>query len=71
MQTNYFECPELAGKTIQELRVHHDRGDGTSVEIRLTDGTTFSCSVSFRPGVKTSLYRGGVGAPEILQTYEF
>jgi len=70
MQDNFIECPELAGKTIQEFRIHRDTGDGTSVEIRLTDGTTFSCSLSVRPGVKASLYRGGAGIPEVLQNYE-
>lgn len=71
MQDNYIECPELAGKTIQTFRIHRDTGDGTSVEIQLTDGTSFSCVVNIKPEVNASLYRGGVGSPEILFSHEF
>jgi len=70
MQDKFIECPELAGKTIQTLRIHQDAGDGTNVEIKLTDGTTFSCSINIHPEVKASLYKGGVGTPEVLQNYE-
>jgi len=70
MQDKFIECPELAGKTIQTFRIHRDTGEGTNVEIKLTDGTTFSCSINFRPEVKASLYKGGVGTPEILECYE-
>ena len=69
-QDNFIECPELMGKTIQQFRIHRDTGDGPSVEIRFSDGTTFSCALNLRPGVKASLYKGGVGTPEVLQTYE-
>ena len=34
MQDSYIECPELAGKTIQEFRIHRDTGDGTSGGMR-------------------------------------
>jgi len=70
MQDKFIECPELAGKTIETFRIHRDTGDGTNVEIKLTDGTSFSCSISARPEVKASLYKGGVGTPETLQDYE-
>jgi hypothetical protein len=70
MHDKFIECPELTGKTIQAVHIHRDAGDGTNVEIRLTDGTTFSCSLNIRPEVKASIYKGGVGTPEILQNYE-
>jgi hypothetical protein len=70
MQEDYIECSELSGKTIQTLRIHKDTGDGTDVQIELTDGTTFSCCLSNQPAVKESLYRGGAGTPETLQSYE-
>jgi len=70
MQDKFIECPELEGKTIRAFRIHRDAGDGTNVEIALMDGTTFSCSINVRPEVKASLYKGGVGTPEILQNYE-
>jgi hypothetical protein len=70
MQEDYIECSELSGKTIQTLRIHKDSGDGTVVQIELTDGTSFSCRLSNQPAVKASLYRGGVGTPETLHRYE-
>jgi hypothetical protein len=70
MQDDYIECPELAGKTIQLLRIHRDVGEGTSVQIELTDGTSFTCYVAIRPAVEASLYKGGVGAPETIRAYE-
>ena len=70
MREDYIECSELSGKTIQTVRIHKDTGDGTDLQIELTDGTTFSCCLSNQPAVKASLYRGGVGVPETLQSYE-
>ena len=70
MQGDYIECPELSGKTIQMVRIHRDSGDGTDVQIELTDGTSFTCCLSNQPAVKASLYRGGVGTPETLHRYD-
>jgi hypothetical protein len=70
VQENYVECPELSGKTIQALRIYKDTGDGTDVQIELTDGTTFTCSLSHQPSVRASLYRGGVGTPQTIRDYE-
>jgi hypothetical protein len=70
LQENFVECPELSGKTIQALRIHKDTGDGTDVQIELTDGTTFICSLSHQPSVRASLYRGGVGTPQTIREYD-
>jgi hypothetical protein len=70
MPENYIDCPEMAGKTIQLLRIHKSAGDGPSVQIELTDGTSFSCYVAARPTVDASLYKGGVGTPETIRAYE-
>ena len=70
MQDDYIDCPELSGKTIQTARIHRDTGDGTSLQIELSDGTSFSCCLSLRPDVTASLYRGGVGTPETIRNYE-
>lgn len=70
VQENYVECPELSGKTIQALRIHKDTGDGTDVQIELTDGTTFACSLSHQLSVRASLYRGGVGTPQTIREYD-
>ena len=70
MQQDYVECSELSGKTIRSLRIYKDTGDGTDIQIELTDGSSFSCCLSNQPAVKASLYRGGVGTPETLHSYE-
>ena len=70
MQDDYIECAELSGKTIQTLRIHRNAGDGTDVEIELSDGTRFTCSVSNQSVLRASLYRGGVGIPETICEYE-
>ncbi len=70
MKEDYFECPELSGKTIQTLRIYNDTRDGTDMQIDLTDGTSFSCSLCHQPTVKAVLYRGGIGSPEIIRDYE-
>lgn len=70
MKADYIDCPEMVGKTIQLLRIHRDTGEGTSVQIELTDGTSFTCYVSIRPSVGASLYKGSVGAPETIRAYE-
>jgi hypothetical protein len=67
---DYVECPEVSGKTIQTLRIYKSTSDGTEMQIELTDGTSFSCSLSYLPNIKASLYKGGVGTPVILREYE-
>jgi len=70
MQDDQIDCTELSGKTIQTLRIHKDTGDGTNLQIELTDGTSFSCCLNHRLDVEALLYRGGVGTPEIIRRYE-
>jgi hypothetical protein len=70
MKEGCVECPELAGKTIRTLRIYKDCGEGTEMQIDLTDGTSFSCSLSHQPTVKAALYRGGVGGPDIIHDYD-
>lgn len=70
MQDDYIECAELSGKTIHALRIHRNADDGADVEIELTDGTRFACSISNPPTFRASLYKGGVGFPEIIREYE-
>jgi len=70
MQDDYVECPELSGKTIQALRIYKDAGDGTDVQIQLTDGTNFICSLGHQPALRAALYKGGVGTPQTIREYE-
>jgi len=67
---DYVECPELSGKMIQALRIHKNSGDGAEIQIDLTDGTSFSCSLCNQQTVKAALYRGGIGSPKTLLDYE-
>lgn len=70
MEHDYVECPELSGKTIHTLRIYKGTGDGTDVVIELTDGTSFTCSLSHEPTVRASLYQGGVGTPQTIRDYQ-
>jgi hypothetical protein len=70
VNTDFIDCPEVAGKTIQLLRIHRDVGEGTSVQIELTDGTSFTCYVTVRPAVEATFYMGGAGAPETIREYK-
>ena len=70
MNESYVECTELSGKTIRTLRIYKDLDHATEIQIEFTDGTSFSCSVCQSAAVTASLFRGGVGAPEILRDYQ-
>jgi len=70
MKDDCVECPELSGKTIRTLRVYKDTRNGTEIQIDLIDGTSFSCSLSHEPTVKATLFKGGVGTPQIIRDYE-
>jgi len=70
MTHDYVECAELSGKTIQSLRIYKDTGDGTELQIDLTDGTSFFCSFNVQPVVEANLIRAGAGEPEVLRKYD-
>lgn len=70
MQEDYLECADLSGKTIRTLRIYKDRGDGTEIQLELTDGTSFSCSINNEPTITASHYKGGAGTPEVLKNYK-
>jgi len=71
VSTDFIDCPEVAGKTIQLLRIHRDTGDGSRVQIELTDGTSFTCYILVRTAIEASLYKGGAGASETIRDYKF
>jgi len=39
--------------------------------IEFTDGTSFSCSLTFQPIGKAALFQGGAGSPQVIQEYDF
>jgi len=70
MQDDYIECSELSGKTIRTLRIRKSAPEETAVELELSDGTRFSCSLSNRLTINASLYKCGAGSPETIREYE-
>ena len=70
MTDDFVECSQVSGKTIQSLRIYKDTGDGTELQIDLTDGTSFSCSFTVKPVVEASVIRAGSGEPEVLHKYD-
>jgi hypothetical protein len=66
MSGDHFECPELAGKTIKNLKLYKESPDRCEAMIEFTDGTSFTCALDIRSTIKASLIRTGVGTPEIL-----
>jgi hypothetical protein len=70
MTGDYVECSDMSGKTIQALRIYKDTGDGTELQIDLTDGTSFSCSFLAKSVVEASLIRAGSGEPQVLHKYD-
>lgn len=70
MAERFFECPELAGKTIEVLRVYRKHDEGDEVLIEFTDGTSFSCCLEIKSALSASLFRPCAGTPEIIRSYE-
>jgi hypothetical protein len=69
MSGDHFACPELAGKTIKNLKLYKESPDRCEVMIEFTDGTSFTCALDIRSTIKASLIRTGIGTPEILSEY--
>ncbi len=69
MASAYVECEEVAGKTIQTLRIYRNDGEGTELQIDFPDGTTFTGCFCVKPALEVSLIRPGVGHPQVLRTY--
>jgi hypothetical protein len=69
LSRDFVECNEIAGKTVSSLKLYEGSSDDCEVIIEFTDGTTFSCAVELRSSMKSVLFRGGAGTPEILRDY--
>jgi hypothetical protein len=70
MPRDYLECAEVVGKTIKALKIYEDDVDGCETFIEFMDGTSFSCCVSHQSAVKGTLFKGGVGTPQVIRDYE-
>jgi len=64
-----LECSEVAGKTVQAIKIFEDEVEGCEAVIEFTDETFFSISLIYQPAVKAALYKGGIGEPEIVCDY--
>ena len=71
MEKSFVECPEVAGKTVTRLRLCPSCGSASEALIEFTDGTSFSCSLTFQPIGKAALFQGGAGSPQVIQEYDF
>ena len=69
MKEDFVEFPDLAGKTIQSLRLYSDARQETAISIDFADGTTFSCVLTIKAQHQAQLLRGGVGEPQVLKQY--
>lgn len=65
----FFECAELAGRTIQALRVYENCDRGNEVVIEFTDGTAFSCGLEAKCVASAIFFRPSNGTPEVLRNY--
>jgi hypothetical protein len=70
MADDCVECSELAGKTIKSLRIYKNNDQGNEVIIDLTDGISFSCCLETKSTLSATLFRSGIGTPEVLRSYE-
>jgi hypothetical protein len=66
----FIECPEVIGKTIQNLKLYPDSHEGCEAVFEFNDGTAFSFCVGNKPFIKALLYRAGTGVPEVICKYD-
>jgi len=71
MKEDYVDCAELSGKTIQRFRLHKDTGDGTELQIDLTDGTSLSYSVCSQISTRPPYIKVAPVRPKFSATTRF
>ena len=64
----FINCPEVAGKTIDSLRLYPDSEGAVEILLEFADGTAFSCVVAHKPQVKGQLFRRGLDARRSSQS---
>ena len=67
---NPVDCPDVIGKTIQNLKVFRGTADGTEIQIDFTDGTSFVCCVENQMKVEANLLVCGNGEPKVLRRFD-
>ena len=64
------ELPELTGKIVASARIMQPSKHEQELSFEFTDGTSFSFSCSSSVKSETTLYRGGVGEPEVIRGFD-
>ena len=62
-----IDFPELAAKVIVSAKITKSSQHEQELALEFTDGTSFSFCCTSNLSSDTSLYRGGVGQPEIVR----
>ena len=62
-----IELPELAGKIISSAKITRPSVHEQEVALEFSDGTSFSFCCSSKVTSEVSVYRGGVGEPEVIR----
>ena len=65
-----IELPELAGKRIASAKISRLSAQEQELSFDFEDGTSFYFCCSTKIKSETSVYRGGVGEPEIIRKIE-
>jgi hypothetical protein len=67
---NPVGCPDVVGKTIQDLKLYRDPVDGAEIQIDFTDGTSFVCCIENQVKMEANLFVCGNGEPTFLRKFE-
>jgi hypothetical protein len=62
-----IELPELAGKLILSAKITRPSVSEQELALEFSDGTSFSFCCSSRVKSEVSVYRGGIGEPEVIR----
>ncbi|MEO6982989.1 MAG: hypothetical protein ABI072_07715 [Edaphobacter sp.] len=65
------DIPELAHKIIASAKIARYSETEQELSFEFTDGTSFSFSACSRVISELSVYRGGVGEPQVIRTLKF
>ena len=62
------DIPELAQKTIASAKIARYSETEQELSFEFTDGTSFSFSACIRMTSDLSVYKGGIGEPQVIHS---
>jgi hypothetical protein len=65
------DIPELAQKVIASAKLTRYSETEQELSFEFTDGTSFSFSACSRITSELSVYKGGVGEPQVIRSLKF